>query len=292
MRLATFELEGQKRVGIVKDEGLIDLARHRPDLPETVLDLIAAWSAWVSDLTAIARDVGPDLDLKTVRLHAPIPRPGKILALGLNYRDHILETGLATPDHQTWFCKQTTSVTGPFDPIERPSVSEQLDHEAELVFVIGRGGRHISKDRALEHVFGYCVGNDVSVRDWQMQSSQWMLGKSFDTHAPFGPWLTTADEVADPHALDIRCVVNGEVRQASNTREQVFPIADQIAHLSAAMTLEPGDVIFTGTPSGVGLAHRRWLAAGDRVAVEIEGLGRIENLVRDARALTEGDVRC
>jgi len=201
------------------------------------------------------------------------------MAIGLNYADHIAESGLGTPEHQVWFSKASTSANGPYDPIQIPKVSQTLDYEAELVAVIGRGGRHISRADAPAAVFGYCCGNDATERAWQHRTPQWVVGKSFDTHAPFGPWITTADEVADPHALSIRCLVNGEVRQDSNTRHLVFDLWDQIAHLSQAMTLEPGDLIFTGTPGGIGAAMKpmQFLKAGDRVRVEIEGLGALDN---------------
>ena len=160
-----------------------------------------------------------------------------------------------------------------------PKVSHFVDYEVELVAVIGKGGRHIAKDKAHECVFGYCVGNDVTERVWQHRTPQWSLGKSFDTHAPIGPWITTPDELDDPHALDIRCFVNGELRQNSNTRHLVFNVYDQVAQLSQAMTLEPGDLIFTGTPGGVGAAMepRHFLNAGDIVRCEIAGLGHLEN---------------
>ena len=201
------------------------------------------------------------------------------MAIGLNYADHIAESGQPTPEHQTWFSKATTSANAPCAPVEIPKASALVDYEAELVAVIGAGGRHIARGKAPASVFGWCVGNDVSVRDWQLRTGQWVIGKSFDTHAPFGPWITTADEVADPHALGIRCFVNGEKRQDSNTRHLVFNVWDQIEHLSQAMTLEPGDLIFTGTPGGVGASMnpRQFLKAGDVVRVEIDGLGAIEN---------------
>jgi len=173
---------------------------------------------------------------------------------------------------------RSNAVNGPFDPIEIPTASNDVDYEAELVFVVGRRCRHVAKADAAACVFGYCAGNDVSVRDWQYASPQWILGKSFDTHAPFGPFLVTADEVGDPHTLGIRCLVNGQTRQSSNTRELVFNVYDQIAHLSEAMTLEPGDVIFTGTPGGVGVAMKPpgFLRAGDTVRVEIDRIGALE----------------
>lgn len=200
------------------------------------------------------------------------------MGIGLNYADHIKESGQETPHHQVWFTKAVTAINGPFDRIEIPRASPMVDYEAELVVVVGKRCRHVPKESAAEVVFGYCVGNDVSVRDWQLRTPQWVLGKSFDTHAPIGPWIVTADEVGDPHTMGIRCFVNGERRQNSNTENLVFNVYDQIAHLSEAMTLEPGDLIFTGTPGGVGGAMRppKFLKAGDKVRVEIDRIGAIE----------------
>jgi len=205
------------------------------------------------------------------------------MAIGLNYADHIAETGMERPGEQLWFAKMANTVNGPHDPVQVPRASSKLDYEVELVAVIGQGGRHIEVGEAPSRVFGYCVGNDVSVRDWQMRTSQWVLGKSFDGHAPLGPWIVTADELPDPHRLDIRCLVNGELRQSSNTRHLVFNVWDQLAHLSQAMTLHAGDLLFTGTPGGVGAAMQpsAWLRAGDVVRCEIGGIGAIENTVVD-----------
>lgn len=279
MKLVTFSTNGMTRIGIVSADGVIDVARHGGSIPLEMLDLISEWDRHFVRLTAIAR-AQPDLPLSQVKLHAPVPRPRKILALGLNYADHIAETGAAMPTVQTWFAKMPTAASGPFDPIELPAVSEQLDHECELVFFIGKTCRNVPRTQAKDVIFGYCVGNDVTVRDWQFASSQWVLGKSFDSHAPMGPWLTTADEI-DPHTLGIRLSVNGEMRQSSDTRHLVFDCYAQVEHLSKAMTLEPGDVIFTGTCGGVGISRKPplWLASGDVVRVEIDGLGHIENVV-------------
>jgi 2-keto-4-pentenoate hydratase/2-oxohepta-3-ene-1,7-dioic acid hydratase in catechol pathway len=221
--------------------------------------------------------------LADVRLLAPVPRPGKTLAIGLNYLDHVQEKVVGesrtVPEHQVWFTKLANAINGPFDNILLPSVSGMTDYEAELVAVIGRRCKHVKPEHAADVVFGYAVGNDVSVRDWQKRTSQWTLGKSFDTHAPFGPWITTADELnGDPHGLDMRCWVNGEQRQSSNTRLMIHNVWQQIALISQAMTLEPGDVIFTGTCSGVGAGFEppKFLRAGDVVRIEIERLGAIE----------------
>ncbi|MEN2793635.1 fumarylacetoacetate hydrolase family protein [Sphingomonas oligophenolica] len=239
--------------------------------------LIEAWPELSAEVATWPQS-DQSIELAVVRLLAPVPRPGKILGIGLNYVAHARETNLPIPEKQIWFAKATTSVNGPFDPVQLPKVSTMVDYEVELVAVIGRRCRHVSYDEAHKAIFGYCVGNDVSARDWQGRTPQWTLGKSFDTHAPFGPWLTTADEVGNPHRLDLSCKVNGESRQASNTSDMVFNVFDQIAELSQVMTLEPGDVIYTGTPSGVGMALSppRFLEPGDRVTCEIERLGVIE----------------
>jgi 2-keto-4-pentenoate hydratase/2-oxohepta-3-ene-1,7-dioic acid hydratase in catechol pathway len=282
LKLATFtQSAGEPRIGIVVDDGLIDVTRQLSDAPTDMVVLINHWDAWRSRFESLVSAGNPDLTLAAVTLQAPVARPGKIFGIGLNYADHVAESGMAKPADQLWFTKAVTSVTGPYAGIERPKVSTALDYEAELAFVVGKRGRHIPVERAHEFIFGYCVSNDVSIRDWQLKTSQFVLGKSFDTHCPYGPWLVTPDELGDPHALAIRCLVNGEVRQSSNTKQLIFNCYEQVAHLSHAMTLEAGDLILTGTPGGVGAACKppRWLAIGDVVRVEIEGIGYIENRV-------------
>jgi len=251
-----------------------------------MIDLITLWSDLEVEVRRMAGAPEETLPLSEVHLLAPIPRPGKIMAIGLNYADHIAESGQGTPQHQTWFSKAVTAINGPFDPIEVPRASALVDYEAELVVVIGKRCRHVAKERAAEVIFGYCVGNDVSVRDWQLRTPQWVLGKSFDTHAPIGPWIVTADELGNPHTMGIRCFVNGEKRQDSNTSNLVFNVYDQTAHLTESMTLEPGDLIFTGTPGGVGGAMRppQFLKAGDKVRVEIDRIGSIEAEMQPERA--------
>jgi 2-keto-4-pentenoate hydratase/2-oxohepta-3-ene-1,7-dioic acid hydratase in catechol pathway len=221
------------------------------------------------------------LELGDVRLLAPIPRPGKLLAIGLNYKDHIAETGLPTPEHPTVFNKQSTCVIGPAEGIHLPKSSAALDYEGELAVVIGKRCRHVPREQAQAVIAGYCIANDVSVRDVQLRTPQWTLGKSFDTHGPLGPWLTTPDEVGDPHALSLRTFVNGELRQQSNTRELLFDCYALVELLSSVCTLEPGDVISTGTPGGVGMAMQpaTWLKPGDVVRIEIDKLGALENPV-------------
>ena len=284
MKLTTFSVDKGPEVGLLTEAGLIPLSRLLPTLAPDMIALIAGWPDAEPEVRRAA-EAAPAIPLDQVRLLAPIPRPGKILAIGLNYADHVAESGLESPAHQIWFCKQPTATNGPFDPVEIPIVSPMVDYEAELVAVIGRRARHVSKADAPAHVFGYCCGNDVSVRDWQRQTPQWMLAKSFDTHAPFGPWIVTADEIPDPHALGIRCTVNGEARQTSNTRHLIFDVFDQVEHLSKAMTLEPGDLLFTGTPGGIGAASKPplYLKAGDRVRVEIDRLDAIEAVLVEER---------
>jgi 2-keto-4-pentenoate hydratase/2-oxohepta-3-ene-1,7-dioic acid hydratase in catechol pathway len=286
MRLATYSLGDTPRSGLVVGNGVLDLQRHLPQLPQDLTRLIEGWSRFRPKLVALLGRP-PDHALSDVRLHAPVIGPRNIFAIGLNYADHIAESGLERPQNQTWFSKAATALSGPFDPIELPAVSVQLDYECELVAVVGRRCRNVPRARAAEVIFGYCVGNDVSVRDWQLRTSQWVVGKSFDSHAPIGPWITTSDDV-DPHSLGIRCLVNGDTRQSSNTRHLIFDCFSQIEYLTKAITLQPGDLLFTGTCGGVAAAYKppRWLQAGDVVRVEIDELGAIENPVVTGSAAT------
>lgn len=272
MKLCTYTANNATRTGIVVGDSVIDSG-----VPGTMIDLIRDWDGLKPELEGKAR-AGGGVPLASVKLEAPVQRPGKIFAIGLNYADHIAESNMATPERQVWFTKAQTSVNGPFDDIEIATGTVTADYEVELVAIVGKGGKHIAAADAPAAIFGYCIGNDITERMWQHAGPQWSLGKSFDTHAPMGPWIVTADEVGDPHALDLRCFVNGEKRQDSNMRHLVFDIWQQVEHLSVGMTLEAGDCIFTGTPGGVGAAMdpRRFLKAGDVVRCEIEGLGHIE----------------
>ena len=279
MKLVTLHSTTGPCAGLVRDERVFPVPELVSGAPATAIEIIAQWDRLRMPLADALRTADGGAPLSEVKLMAPIPRPGKILAIGLNYADHVAESGVATPENQIWFAKMPTSVNGPFDPVVISRAGQFVDYEVELVAVIGRRGRHISVEQAPSHVFGWSVGNDVTERFWQHRTPQWTVGKSFDTHAPYGPWITTSDEVADPHALDVRCIVNGARRQSSNTRHLIFDVWAQIAHLSQAMTLEPGDLIFTGTPGGVGAAMdpRQFLKPGDVVRCEVEGLGAIEN---------------
>jgi 2-keto-4-pentenoate hydratase/2-oxohepta-3-ene-1,7-dioic acid hydratase in catechol pathway len=287
MRLITFTQDRRTRIGAVVDGEVCDVGAAAA-LPA---DMIALLAAGAEGLTALRRavDRAPRLALAAVHLHAPVPAPATYLGIGLNYADHVAESGLPKPDFPTFFNKQTACVTGPYDPIHLPRVSRALDYEGELAFVIGRRARHVPAERAREVIAGYLVANDVSVRDWQFKAPTMTLGKSFDTHGPLGPWLTTPDEIGDPHALELRTWVNGELRQHSNTRQLIFSCFEQVAVLSTVFTLQPGDVITTGTPGGVGAAMQPmcFLRAGDVVRVEVEGLGHIENTVVPEPATVE-----
>jgi 2-keto-4-pentenoate hydratase/2-oxohepta-3-ene-1,7-dioic acid hydratase in catechol pathway len=289
MKLATFELGGRTRIGVVDGDALADLSALAPELPTDLVQLLAQGPSALAAARHAMEGSKQRIPLTDVTLRSPILRPGKVLAIGLNYEDHIAETGKTRPEYPTVFNKQSTCVTGHLSPIHLPRVSRALDYEAELAFVIGRRCRHVPKDRAREVIAGYCIMNDVTVRDFQLRTPTWTMGKSFDTHGPLGPWLTTADEVPDPHALAVRTWVNGEVRQNSNTRNLVFNCDHLIAALTEAFTLEPGDVISTGTPGGVGAAMNppKFLRAGDVVRIEIEGLGTLENHVIDEPADTD-----
>lgn len=279
MKLITFTEHHRRRIGAVAGESVVDFAAALPHLPQTMVTFLRAGQAAMDEAKTAIAGGGHMLALSKVRLEAPVPRPGKVLAIGLNYADHVREGGRAMPEHQIWFSKQATCIVGPGDAIKIPKVSDKIDYEAELCVVIGRRCRHVPRARAHEVIAGYMCGNDVSVRDWQQRSPTMMMGKGFDTHGPTGPWIVTPDEAGDVSRLRVRCLVNGQVLQDASTAEMIFDIPAQIEHLTAAFTLEPGDVIFTGTPAGVGIYRKPpvLLKAGDRVRVEIEGIGALEN---------------
>ncbi|HXZ83999.1 MAG TPA: fumarylacetoacetate hydrolase family protein [Myxococcota bacterium] len=281
MKLATFTHAGSTRIGVVRSEELVDLASAAPELPRDLIGFLGLGARARQRAGEVAVASTARLPLSEVHLEAPIPRPPKYLAIGLNYADHVAESGLELPKFPTLFNKQSTCVVGPEDEIHMPRVSSALDYEGELAFVVGKRCRHVPRRRAPEVIAGYLVANDVSVRDWQLRTPTWTIGKSFDTHGPLGPWLVTSDEVGDPHGLGIRTLVNGELRQSSNTKELIFDCFALVEHLSTAFTLEVGDVVATGTPSGVGISMKppRLLRVGDVVEVEIDGLGRLRNEV-------------
>ncbi|MCX5738216.1 MAG: fumarylacetoacetate hydrolase family protein [Proteobacteria bacterium] len=281
MKLCTFRHENCARIGVVTDDGVVDLSIAAPELPREMVALLAAGPDALRRAASAASNATSLIAQDSVSLRAPILRPPKFLAIGLNYADHVAEAGIEAPKHPTVFNKQSTCVTGPNDPVWMPRISHVLDYEGEFGFVIGRRCRHVPRDRAHEVIAGYLVVNDVTIRDWQLRVPTWTMGKSFDTHGPIGPWITTADEVGDPHALRLRTFVNGELRQDSTTKQLIFDCYALVAHLSDGFTLEPGDVVATGTPGGVGIAMKppKLLVVGDRMRVEIEGLGALDNTV-------------
>jgi len=316
MRLLTFETAGRCRLGaewngLVADlqnlAALPELARYgAPALPallerfpsdmrsylrggaqtraialEALAFLSSLPAGLIQELAGGSSVLYPETQ---VRRRAPVADPGKIICLGLNYRDHAAESGMAVPAEPVLFCKYPSAVAGPEDPIVLPPDSDQVDYEAELVFVIGRTARAVPAAEAMSCVAGYTCGHDVSARDYQLRrgGGQWMVGKTWDTFAPMGPVLVTADEPLDPHNLPIRCVLNGETMQNSNTSQFVFSIPEIVAYLSRIMTLEPGDVVFTGTPPGVGFARKPpvFLKPGDVAEIQIDGIGVLRNPVQ------------
>ncbi|MBF0277288.1 MAG: fumarylacetoacetate hydrolase family protein [SAR324 cluster bacterium] len=291
MKLITFTEQNLTRIGIIKEEMVIDLSMAVPELPRNMRAFLEAGSDAMEKARVAERSSIAHFPLTDVSLNAPVPNPGKVLGIGLNYRDHVEETGQVIPEHQIWFNKQHNCIAGPYDNFMMPTVSDKLDYEGELCMVIGKHCKHVPKERAHEVIAGYFCGNDGSVRDWQGRSPSIQIGKSFDTHGPIGPWIVTPDEVGDPHDLTLKTWVNGELRQNSNTKNLIFDCYEQIAHLTQAFPLDPGDILFTGTPSGVakGFEPPKFLKIGDVVRVEIEKLGYIENRVtkEEARTLIE-----
>ena len=280
MKLVTFTHARTTRIGIAIGDDVVDLAAAAPDLPR---DMLAFLEAGNDAMAAAHASIGSEhrIPVADVQLEAPIARPPKFLAVGLNYADHVAEAGLETPENPMIFNKQSTCVTGPTDPIHVPKVSHVLDYEGELGIVIGRHARHVSRDDAADYIAGYVVVNDATVRDWQFRTPTWTLGKSFDTHGPIGPWIVTTDELTDPHQRALRTYVNDELRQESNTKHLIFNCFELVEYLTKAFTLEPGDIIATGTPSGIGVVMKppQLLKEGDVVRIEIEGIGQIENPV-------------
>ena len=278
MKLVRFARDGGAALGVVRDDAIVPVTAY-----PSMRALIEAGAAGLDRVRAEAEAATSLVSLADAELLAPIERPGKYLAIGMNYAKHVAEAdklGVARAKHQTWFNKQTSCIAGPYDAIE-PGVTEKLDYEVELAAVIGAAAKGVSEADAPAHVFGYTVANDVSARDWQFHTPTFTMGKSFDTHGPIGPWIVTADEIPDPHALALRAYVNVELRQSSNTSGMIANLWQQIAYLSTAFTLEPGDLIATGTPEGVGVGMEppTFLQPGDVVRCEIDGIGAIENRV-------------
>lgn len=278
MKLVRFARDGGAALGVVSGEAIVPITSY-----PTMQALIEAGAEGLHRVRAEVDAAPAPIALADVKLFAPLERPGKYLAIGMNYAKHVEEAdklGVARAKYQTWFNKQTSCIAGPYDAIE-PGVTEKLDYEVELAAVIGTAAKGVAEADAPRHVFGYVVANDVSARDFQFHTPTFTMGKSFDTHGPIGPWIVTADEISDPHALNLRSYVNGELRQSSNTGGMIANLWQQIAYLSSAFTLEPGDLIATGTPEGVGVGMEPpvFLQAGDVVRCEIDGIGAIENRV-------------
>jgi 2-keto-4-pentenoate hydratase/2-oxohepta-3-ene-1,7-dioic acid hydratase in catechol pathway len=274
VKIARLSHDGRTRLGVVLGDEVADLGGGLPD------DVGALLAQGGVESAAAAVSSAPRLPLGQVWLEAPISRPPEFLAIGQNYGAHVAEQGVTLPSVPVFFNKQSSCVAGPGDEVHIPRVApDHVDYEGELGFVIGRRCRHVPRERAAGVIAGFLVVNDVSVRDWQMASPTWTMGKSFDTHGPTGPWLVTPDEVGDPHGLRLRTWVNGELRQDAKTDDLVFDCYDQVAHLSTAFTLWPGTIVSTGTPSGVGAFRDppAFLHAGDVVRIEIDRIGTIEN---------------
>lgn len=287
MRLVEFVDEHATRLGAIAGDQILDLHAARPPIPDNMMSFLdRGMPVWESAREVIAR-VGDDevssfslVDRDKVRFRAPIPRPSKVIAVGLNYKDHCREQGVDPPPHPILFAKFPNAVAGPGDVIKwSPALTSQVDYEAELAFVVGRQAYRVSPEEAWDCVFGYTCANDVSARDLQFGDTQWVRGKSLDTFCPIGPVLVTADEIDDPHNLAIRAILNGAVMQESNTGEMIFSVAELLSFISQAMTLNPGDVVLTGTPPGVGVFRepQRFLRDGDEITIEIEGIGRLTN---------------
>lgn len=278
MKLARFTVEGSTRLGKVIDDHIVDISAAAPEIGDSMRLLLEQFDTLRGAIEAVS---APSFSLAEVTLEAPIADPRKYLAIGMNYQAHADEAAAAgkpVPTSQLWFNKQVSCINGPFAPVEVPkSGPDMVDYEAEMGVVIGKRCRHVSREDARSVIAGYFVANDVTARDWQFRSPTFTLGKSFDTHGPIGPWITTDDEVADPHALTLTLELNGEERQRTSTGDMIYDIYEQIAYLTEVMTLEPGDLIATGTPAGVGIAGGRFMKEGDVVRVAIDGLGAIEN---------------
>lgn len=283
MRLIRFNHNGHIAAGLMKSEGdrilPIDGLGYSSTL-QFIQDGPHNWQKAANALNEAGNST--TISLSAVTLLAPLNNPGKLLCVGLNYRDHAIESKMEIPSVPTVFCKFSNAIIGPDETVKVPAVTTKPDYEAELAFVIGVGGKNIPADKWQQHVFGYTILNDVSARDIQLATSQWILGKSLDTFAPLGPWIVSADEIPDPHALDIKLSIGGKVLQHSNTRELIFKIPALIAHISSIVPLAPGDIISTGTPAGVGMGHNppRWMRDGETMTIDISGIGTLVNPIK------------
>jgi 2-keto-4-pentenoate hydratase/2-oxohepta-3-ene-1,7-dioic acid hydratase in catechol pathway len=282
MRFVTFENNGVAEPGVMLDDSVVGLKGAGFSSLLEIIEQGAAAQKKAAEFVKSA-PASAKVPLASAKLLTPLAKPPKLIFIGLNYRDHAEETGAKIPAVPTVFSKYNTSIVGTGDDIVLPKASKQPDYEAELAIVIGKRGKYITQANWREYVFGYTNLHDVSARDVQMATTQWMMGKTFDTFAPIGPAIVTADEITEPNKLKIELILNGEVMQSSNTSEMVFDVPYLIEHLSTVMTLEPGDIISTGTPAGVGMAKKpqRWLREGDVAIVRIEGIPELSNGVKN-----------
>ncbi len=282
MHLVSFEKAGRATLGVRQDDSVVDLSVAAPDLPDTWPEVFERFLLSAVEKAAADAAVGAILAAGDLTLLPPIPRPPKIICVGLNYKAHAAEVGMELPDYPTFFARWPGSLVGDGAPLVKPAVSDQFDYEIELAVIVGKGGRHIPEDKALEHVAGYSIINEGSVRDFQFKGAQWTMGKNFEKSGSFGPAIVTADELPPgADGLRVTTQLNDQTVQDSNTNDMIFPIASIIAHASAVFSLEPGDVISTGTPEGVGMGRKPplWMKPGDRCTLEIESIGRLSNPV-------------
>lgn len=293
MKLLTFRTEGGLKLGVLTEKGVLDVSAGSewfspdPSLPQTIDQVIAGSNGSLASLTHLVNQALDStheelfLQEEEIEFGPCVPNPGKIICVGLNYREHAKESNMPLPEYPVLFNKYKNALAAAEQIISLPADSQQIDYEAELAIVIGKTAKHVEKAEALDYIFGYCAANDLSARDLQFRTNQWLLGKSCDGFSPLGPYLVTADEVENPHKLAIRSYVNGEIRQNSNTENMIFTCDQLVSYISQYMTLEPGDVILTGTPEGVILGYPKeqqvWLKHGDDVTIEIDKLGRLTN---------------
>lgn len=285
MKLVSFRTSSRIKLGIKTEEGVIDVGSTAEkagiSAPQTIEEVITNGPAGLRQLQQVLSLADEILEDGSIEFAPAVLQPQKIICSGANYRAHVEEANLAIPEYPIYFPKYQNCLAAHKEEIVPPPVANQVDYEVELVAVIGKQARNVSQDDALDYVFGYATGNDFSARDLQFRGIQWMYGKAIDQFAPIGPYLVTADEIQNPQNLYLKCWVNGEIRQSSNTEKMIFSVAEMISDLSKVMTLEPGDVIFTGTPEGVivGMEEKNWLKAGDEIVCEVEGLGRLVNRI-------------
>lgn len=283
MKFVSFQLADGVRLGVVTDKGIVDVRavaeKNGLDAPSTIEEVIATGETALNQIQQVLSLSTEVIDEAEITYAPAIQKPGKIICAGANYLAHVAESNINVPEFPIYFPKYQSSLAAHNEEIVPPSISKQIDYEVELVAIIGKQAKDVSEEDALNYVFGYSVGNDLSARELQFRGLQWMYGKAIDKFAPVGPYLVTADEITDPQDLNIKCWVNEDLRQSSNTKHMIFPIAEMISDLSKIMTLEPGDVLFTGTPEGVilGREDKVWLKAGDEIVCEVEGVGRLVN---------------